>query len=71
MAKTAQLPELLLKDLRALYATKQAADRDYRMVLNAGLMGLGMDPREPVDVNLDTGAVTPTAPNEPSKDNPA
>lgn len=59
MTAPAQLPELLLKDLRSLYAVKQQADRDYRMVLNAGLMGLGVDPREPVDVNLDTGIISP------------
>ena len=59
MSAPVQLPELLRKDLVQLYAAKQQADRDYRMVLNAGLMGLGVDPREPVDVNLDTGAITP------------
>jgi hypothetical protein len=56
-----QLPELSRAALHALYAEQEAAKQRYSLALNATLAALGLDPRSPNHIDLDSGVITPAA----------
>lgn len=58
------LPELSRAALLALYRDAKQAELLYTTALNASVAALGLDPREQINVNLDTGEVSPAVPKE-------
>lgn len=71
MAKTKasdiKVPDLSLSSLRALYQQAQQAAATYNLALNATVAALGLDPRQPNKFDLDTGIITPAAPEQDAK----
>jgi hypothetical protein len=59
-----KLPEISRAGLADLLQKKVQAERDYATALNSTVAALGLDPRLPHSVNLDTGELTPATVKE-------
>lgn len=63
MSESLKLPEPCRAGLMELLAAARQAEREYTLALNSAVSALGLDPRQPNKVNLDTGEIIP-APQE-------
>ena len=58
------LPEPARAGLAALYQQMKQAELLYRTAANAALAALGLDPQANNTLDLDTGIITPAAPQD-------
>lgn len=61
------LPELSRAGLLDLKRKADIATLAYETALNATVAAIGLDPRDKINVNLDTGEVTQTEPAPPKE----
>lgn len=56
------LPELCRASLAKLHADFKAAERLYLTAAGSAVAALGLDPKDDIKLDLDTGIITPAAP---------